>query len=77
MNSINFKCQQEKEKAKKRPLPILFQPKKAKLDQSDTAATAIEQNLTFSNHISMNTEFGSISDLSLAETQIFLLLHLI
>ena len=44
MNSINFKCQQEKEKAKKRPLSIFFQPKRAKLDQRDTAATAIEQN---------------------------------
>ena len=54
MNSINFKCQQEKEKAKKRPLPIFFQPKKAKLDQSDTAATAIEQNEEVSE---IETEF--------------------
>ena len=31
MNSINFKCQQEKEKAKKRPLPIFFSAKKGKI----------------------------------------------
>ena len=28
MNSINFKCQQEKEKAKQRPLPIFFSQKR-------------------------------------------------